>query len=285
MARITLLEDGFNRSTEVGSARGRARPRRGPLAMKVPEITVAFWVLKLLTTAMGESASDYLLQTLGYLGLIVGVVGFVATMWLQFRMRSYQPVVYWTAVSMVAVVGTMAADVIHHDLGVPLAVSTVLCAAALVVTFFSWWRTEGSLSIHSITTTRREVFYWLTVSFTFALGTAAGDLTADQLGLGFAGSIALFGVAMAVPALGRWRLGLNSVAAFWFAYILTRPLGASVADWLSKPGGHGGMGLGDGPVAAVLLTAIVAGVAVVSIGHFKRSRADAAGIETTARSS
>jgi uncharacterized membrane-anchored protein len=135
-----------------------------------------------------------------------------------------------------------------------------------------WRRTEGTLSIHSITTRRREVFYWLTVSFTFALGTAAGDLTADQLGLGFLGSIALFAAAMAAVALGCWRFHLNGVAGFWFAYILTRPLGASVADWLSKPATHGGVGFGDGPLAAALLTAIVVAVAGAFVRRVTTSR-------------
>jgi len=149
---------------------------------------------------------------------------------------------------------------------VPLAMSTLACTAALAVTFVVWRQTEGTVSIHTIDTRRREMFYWLTVSFTFALGTAAGDLTADQLGLGFLGSIVLFAVIMLVPAVSYWRFRLNAVVAFWFAYVVTRPLGASIADWLSKPARHGGLQLGDGSVAAVLLVAIV--VAVVALnGH------------------
>jgi uncharacterized membrane-anchored protein len=241
-------------------------PQRGPHGLKVPEITCAFWILKLLTTAMGEAASDYLRSTLDYLGLAIGVTGFIATLLLQFKTRRYRPAVYWAAVSMVAVAGTMAADVIHGELGVPLAVSTLVCAAALAVTFVVWHRTEGTVSIHAIDSSRREVFYWLTVSFTFALGTAAGDLTADQLGMGFIGSIVLFAVIMVVPALGYWRFRLNAVVAFWFAYVVTRPLGASIADWLSKPARHGGVGFGDGPVALVLLVAIFLAVAAV-VGH------------------
>jgi uncharacterized membrane-anchored protein len=238
--------------------------RRGRHALKVPEITAAFWILKLLTTAMGEAASDYLLSALHYLGLGIGVVGFVTAVWFQFRTRRYQPTAYWAAVSMVAVVGTMAADVIHGKLGVPLTVSTLLCAAALAVTFVVWHRTEGTVSIHAVDSPRRELFYWLTVSFTFALGTAAGDLTADRLGLGFMGSIVLFAAIIVVPALGYWRFRLDAVAAFWFAYVVTRPLGASIADWLSKPARHGGVNLGDGPVAAVLLVAIVVGIGALT---------------------
>ena len=247
------------------TADARATTDRAPIASKVPEITAVFWTVKLLTTAMGESASDYLLQTNRAVGLCLGVLGFALALWVQFGTRRYHPVAYWAAVSMVAVVGTMAADVLHHGLGVPLEVSTVACAAALAVTFFAWHRSEGTLSIHSITTRRREVFYWLTVSFTFALGTAAGDLTAETFGLGFLGSIVLFAVIMAVPIVGSWRLGLNGVVAFWFAYIVTRPLGASVADWLSKPVKAGGVGYGDGPVAAVLLVAIIVLVSCIAI--------------------
>jgi uncharacterized membrane-anchored protein len=239
------------------------------MASKVPEITAVFWVLKLLTTAMGENASDYLLHANRSVGLGIGVVGFVVTLGLQFRTRRYQPLAYWAAISMVAVFGTMVADTLHGGLGIPLPAATIACAAALTVTFVSWHRCERTLSIHSITTRRREVFYWLTVSFTFALGTAAGDLTADTLGLGFVGSIVLFAVVMAVPVLGRWGFGLNGVVTFWFAYIVTRPLGASVADWLGKPARAGGVGLGDGPVAAVLILAI--GTLVTSIALRRRN--------------
>jgi uncharacterized membrane-anchored protein len=267
MSSITSL-----RSSAAGNPGEGPHVQRGPLRSKVPEITAAFWVLKLLTTAMGEAASDYLLSALSYLGLAIGVAGFGLTLWLQFRTRCYQPVVYWAAVSMVAVVGTMVADLIHGEFGVPLVVSTLSCGAALALTFFVWHRTEGTLAIHSITTRRREVFYWLTVSFTFALGTAAGDLTADQLGLGFVGSIVLFAVLMTVPALGHWQLRLNAVAAFWFAYILTRPLGASIADWLSKPARHGGVGYGDGPVAGALLTAFAVALAITCLRRAITSR-------------
>ena len=238
---------------------------RTPIASKVPEITAGFWILKLLTTAMGENASDYLMHANPYLGLGIGIVGFFAMLWLQFRTRRYQPAPYWAAISMVAVVGTMAADVLHGGLGVPLIAATIACAVALIATFLVWYRSEGTLSIHSITTRRRETFYWLTVSFTFALGTAAGDLTAATLGLGFRGSIVLFAVIMAVPVLGRFGFRLNAVIAFWFAYVVTRPLGASVADWLGKPDRAGGVGLGDGPVAAVLIIAIVVLVTVFAL--------------------
>jgi uncharacterized membrane-anchored protein len=230
-----------------------SRARLGPVAAKVPEITASFWGLKLLTTAMGEAASDYLLSTMSLIGLGVGVAGFVLALWVQFRTRRFNAFAYWVAVMMIAVFGTMAADTLHHQLGVSFGVSTLVCALAVAATFCAWFRVEHTLSIHSITTRRREVFYWLTVSFTFALGTAVGDLTASSLHFGFVGSIVLFAVVMAVPAVGCWRFRLNSVIAFWWAYIVTRPLGASVADWLSKPTKSGGLAYGDGPVAAILL--------------------------------
>ncbi|MDT5076355.1 MAG: hypothetical protein QOJ80_992 [Mycobacterium sp.] len=229
------------------------RRRHGPVAAKVPEITASFWVLKLLTTAMGEAASDYLLNTMRLVGLGVGAAGFATALWVQFRTRRYNAFAYWAAVMMVAVFGTMAADTLHHQLDISFGMSSLACALAVAATFWAWYRVEHTLSIHSITTRRREVFYWLTVSFTFALGTAAGDLTASQLHFGFVGSIVLFAVVMAVPALGCWRLRLSTVVAFWWAYIVTRPLGASVADWLSKPTKSGGLSYGDGPVAAILL--------------------------------
>jgi uncharacterized membrane-anchored protein len=229
------------------------RKRHGPIAAKVPEIAATFWVLKLLTTAMGEAASDYLLNTMRFVGLGLGAAGFAFALWIQFRTRRYNAFAYWAAVTMVAVFGTMAADTLHHQLGVSFGMSSLACALAVGATFWAWYRVEHTLSVHSITTRRREVFYWLTVSFTFALGTAVGDLTASSLHFGFVGSIVLFAIVMTVPALGRWRFHLNTVVAFWWAYIVTRPLGASVADWLSKPTKSGGLAYGDGPVAATLL--------------------------------
>jgi uncharacterized membrane-anchored protein len=241
---------------------------RAPVAAKVPEITVLFWVIKVLTTGMGEATSDYLAKISLVLAGAVGFVGFVVAMWLQFRIRRYVPVVYWFAVMMVAVFGTMAADALHVVLGVPYVVSTAFYAVALAVVFVVWRRTEGTLSIHSIVTRRRELWYWLTVLLTFALGTAAGDLTALALHLGFLASGVLFAVVIAVPAIG-WRLGLNPVFAFWFAYVVTRPLGASFADWLGKPPSFGGgVGFGDGTVSGIAFLLIAALVGYVQLaGH------------------
>ena len=244
--------------------------RLEPVAAKVPEITASFWVLKLLTTAMGEAASDYLLSTINFIGFGIGLAGFALALWVQFRTRRYNAFAYWAAVMMIAVFGTMAADTLHHQLRVSFGMSTLVCALAVTATFWAWYRVEHTLSIHSITTRRREVFYWLTVSFTFALGTAAGDLTASQLHFGFVGSIVLFAVVMAVPALGCWRFRLNSVVAFWWAYIVTRPLGASVADWLSKPTKSGGLAYGDGPVAAILLAFVLMLVTFAAVRRPRR---------------
>ncbi|HEV7213256.1 MAG TPA: hypothetical protein VGN47_16210 [Blastococcus sp.] len=241
------------------------RSFRQPLAAKVPEITVLFWGIKVLTTGTGEAASDYLAKVSLVLAAGIGVIGFAVGMWLQFRSVRYRPVVYWFAVLMVAVFGTMAADALHVVLGVPYLVSTVFYAVALAVVLVLWRRTEGTLSIHSITTRRRETWYWLTVLLTFALGTAAGDLTAFVLHLGYLGSAVLFAVAIVVPALA-WRAGLNPVAAFWTAYVLTRPLGASLADWLGKPSALGGLAVGDGVVTvlATLLIAVLVGYVAVT---------------------
>jgi uncharacterized membrane-anchored protein len=247
-----------------------SHPRLQPVVAKVPAITASFWVLKLLTTAMGEAASDYLLSTTGVIGLGIGLAGFALALWVQFRTRRFNAFAYWAAVMMIAVFGTMVADTLHHQLGVSLGVFSLVCAIAVGATFLAWHRVEHTLSIHSITTRRREVFYWLTVSFTFALGTAVGDLTASSLHFGFVGSIVLFAVVIAVPALGCWGFGLNSVVAFWWAYIVTRPLGASVADWLSKPTKSGGLAYGDGPVAAVLLAFALMLVTLVAVRRRRR---------------
>jgi uncharacterized membrane-anchored protein len=232
-----------------------------PLAAKVPEIAVLFWVIKVLTTGIGESSSDFLGQKSIPLAALIGTSGIVLALWLQLRATRYRAPVYWFAVLMVAVFGTMAADGLHRGAGIPYAVSTTLCAIAVAAIFLAWHRVEGTVDIHSITTRRREAFYWLAVLATFALGTAAGDLTAFTLNLGFAGSAVLFGAAMAVPAVAWWRFGLNPVVAFWAAYVITRPLGASIADWLGKPQARTGLGAGDGVVSLLGLAVFAALVA------------------------
>ncbi|MGA2009535.1 MAG: hypothetical protein ABSH51_03220 [Solirubrobacteraceae bacterium] len=256
------------------SLRRHARTRS--LAIKVPEITAIFWILKLLTTGMGEAISDFMGQHSVPIAAAVGIVGLGFALWLQLRSREYRAPVYWFAVMMVAVFGTMAADGVHDGANIPYAVTTPVFAAIVAATFLLWRRSEGTLSIHSINSRRREVYYWTAVLGTFALGTAAGDLTAYSLNLGFWESAALFAVVFAIPALGWWRGGLHPIAAFWLAYIATRPLGASFADGFSKPA-NGGLGLGDGTVSAIALVVFVALVAYVAITKRDVQRPAAAG--------
>ncbi|HVO53327.1 MAG TPA: hypothetical protein VMT37_02835 [Solirubrobacterales bacterium] len=226
---------------------------------KVPEVTAFFWIVKALTTAMGESTSDFLVHTLvPEVAVVLGGIALAVALYVQFGKDRYVPWAYWTAVAMVGVFGTMAADVLHVGLGVPYVASTIFYAIVLAAVFRSWYLSERTLSIHSITTPRRELFYWAAVLATFALGTAAGDLTAVTLGLGFFGSILLFAAIIAIPAFGYFRRGWNPIFSFWFAYVVTRPLGASVADWLAVSHARGGLALGTGPVSLVLAAAIAA---------------------------
>jgi uncharacterized membrane-anchored protein len=239
----------------------RRTPAVEPLAAKVPEITVLFWIVKVLTTGIGESASDFLGQISVPLAGLVGVGGLVLALRRQLRAPEYRAPTYWTAVLMVAVFGTMAADGVHDGTGLPYSLTTALYALVVAGIFVAWHRSEGTVDIHSITTRRRERFYWAAVLATFALGTAAGDLTAMPLNLGYFPSGLLFAAIIAVPAIAYWRLNLNPVVAFWAAYVVTRPLGASFADWLGKPRGQTGVGLGDGVVTGLGLVAFAALVA------------------------
>jgi uncharacterized membrane-anchored protein len=226
---------------------------------KVPEVTAFFWIVKALTTAMGESTSDFLVHSLiPEVAVLLGAIAFCVAFCVQFGKDRYVPWAYWTAVAMVGIFGTMAADVLHVGLGVPYVTSTILFAVVLGAVFASWYRSEGTLSIHSITTARREAFYWAAVLATFALGTAAGDFTAHSIGIGYFGSILLFAAVISIPAILYARGVMGSIAAFWFAYVVTRPLGASVADWLSVSHARGGLGLGTGLVSLVLAAAIAA---------------------------
>jgi uncharacterized membrane-anchored protein len=233
---------------------------------KVPEATALFWIIKVLTTGMGETTSDFLVRTIDpVLAVGLGASLLLAALALQFSVRRYLPGVYWFTVAMVSVFGTMAADVTHIVLGVPYAVSAAAFALGLTVVFLLWYRMARTLSIHSIRSPQREVFYWLAVLATFALGTAVGDLTATTFGLGYLASGILFAVLFALPGMGFRFARLNGVAAFWIAYVLTRPLGASFADWMGVASGRGGLGWGTGPVSAVLAAIIVALVVLVSV--------------------
>ena len=239
------------------------------LARKVPAVTILFWVVKVLTTAVGESASDYLVHVIDpVIAVGIGGLGFAVALALQFRARRYNAWTYWFAVAMVAVFGTMAADVLHIVIGVPYLYSTVFFAISLGIIFVLWHAVEKTLSIHSIDTWRRELFYWATVVTTFALGTAAGDMTAVTLHLGYLDSGVLFAslIALVTAAhyaakglldLEHWQQSRNAVLAFWLAYVITRPLGASFADWTGKAPGFGGLGWGDGTVTLGLSVLII----------------------------
>ncbi|MFF2806466.1 hypothetical protein ACFVT2_04660 [Streptomyces sp. NPDC058000] len=250
-------------------------PTRSPrhLLNKVPQITVHFWVIKVLCTTVGETAADLLNGNLG-MGLTrtsyVMTALLIAALALQFRARSYSPARYWLAVVLISVVGTLISDNLTDNLGVPLEVSTAVFAVALALTFGAWYLSERTLSIHSIRTTRREAFYWLAILFTFALGTSAGDLTAERLSLGYWFSAVVFAVLIGTVALARFALDLNAVWAFWIAYVLTRPLGASLGDYLSQPSGDGGLGLGTVGTSALFLAVILALVV-----YLTRSKRDA----------
>jgi uncharacterized membrane-anchored protein len=236
-----------------------------PVATKVPEITALFWAIKILTTGMGEAASDYLGTANLILGGVVGVGGFGYAMYRQLRTPRYHAPTYWFAVSMVAVFGTIVADVLHVVTTLSYYVTSTFYGLLVGGLFLAWYRSEGTLSIHSITTKRRERFYWCTVLATFALGTAAGDLVGLTLHLGFFPAGLLFLALILVPLIAWRALGLNPVVAFWSAYVLTRPLGASFADWIGKRHdvGHG-LGFGDGRITLLTLVAIVG---LVSYAH------------------
>lgn len=233
---------------------------------KVPEVTAYFWIIKVLTTGMGETTSDYLAHRIGPI-IAVGLAGVVlaASLALQLSVRSYLPWIYWTAVVMVSVFGTMAADVLHVGLGVPYIASTGFFVVALAAVLVVWYACERTLSIHSIVTWRREIFYWATVMTTFALGTAAGDMTAVTLNLGYFSSGVMFAVLIAIPALAYSWFALNGILAFWCAYIVTRPLGASFADWMGVSHARGGLALGTGRVSLALAVIIVALVGHLSV--------------------
>lgn len=233
---------------------------------KVPEVTVFFWIIKLLTTAMGESTSDYLVNQIDpVVAVALGGIGLVVALLLQFYVRRYIAGIYWLAAIMVAIFGTMAADVLHVGFGIPYTVSSAGFTVALIAIFAVWYYSEKTLSIHSIFTRRRELFYWAAIIATFALGTAVGDLTATTMGLGYFSSGILFAAGMALPALAYWLFGLNEIVAFWLCYILTRPLGASFADWMGKPHNAGGLGWGDGAVSLVLALLILGFIGYLTI--------------------
>jgi uncharacterized membrane-anchored protein len=260
---------------ETRPRRSAHRVANGP--RKVPDITVYFWIVKVLTTGMGETTSDYFVHVLDpIVAVALGGIGLAGALALQFAARRYVTWIYWLAVVMVAVFGTMAADILHIGLGIPYLVSSVFFALVLAGIFVAWSFSERTLSIHSIYTPRRETFYWTTVVTTFALGTAVGDMTATTMHLGYFASGVMFAILITVVTIGHYvvsgflakehRQGSrNAVFAFWLAYILTRPLGASFADWLGVSHARGGLELGTGRVSLALLFAIVGFVAYLAI--------------------
>jgi uncharacterized membrane-anchored protein len=253
---------------------------------KVPEVTLYFWVIKILCTTVGETAADYLNDNLGF-GLtnttyLVGAL-LIAALVFQFRARKYVPGIYWLAVVLISVVGTLITDNLVDNFGVALETTTIAFSIALAATFAAWYRSERTLSIHTIVTTRREAFYWLAILFTFALGTAAGDLAAERLGIGYGPSVLIFAALIGVVALAHFRFKLNAVLSFWLAYILTRPLGASIGDYMSQPTKDGGQGLGTTVTSVIFLGTILALVIFLTVTRRDVIELDA--VDTHPRSS
>ncbi|MFG2374633.1 hypothetical protein ACGFY9_24510 [Streptomyces sp. NPDC048504] len=262
------------------------RTRPATMAMKVPEITLIFWIAKLCTTGFGESFSDYVFFN-DYIGqhaaMLMGLGLLLVCLTAQFATTKYTPWVYWLAVTAVSIFGTMSADFLNKDLGMPLYASTLMLVAVQAGVFAAWYATQRTLDVHSINNRLRELFYWLTVLCTFALGTAAGDFAAVTLGLGtLASSFAFLGIIL-IPAAGYRWFRANEVLAFWFAYTITRPLGASVADWLSVPAPYGdGLQLGTGPISLVLGILLAGVVGMIGSRHGRADSLEAAPMEAVA---
>jgi uncharacterized membrane-anchored protein len=227
---------------------------------KVPEITLYFWIIKILCTTVGETFADFLNTNLGLgltgTSLVMGLL-LIVVLFFQFRSKKYIPTIYWLAVVLISVVGTLITDNLTDNFGVSLITTTIIFGIALIATFMIWYSQEKTLSIHSIITRKRESFYWLAILFTFALGTASGDLIAEKFNLGYLLSGVLFAGAIAVITLAYYRFKLDAVWAFWIAYILTRPLGASIGDYLSQSPDDGGLGLGTTTTSIIFLAAIL----------------------------
>jgi uncharacterized membrane-anchored protein len=247
-------------------------PRATALLNKVPQVTLGFWAIKIMSTTVGETGADYLAVHVGLGTVITGAIMAAllsGALIGQIRSARYVPWLYWLTVVLVSVVGTQITDALTDGLGISLYASTLAFALALAAIFALWYRTERTLSIQTITTMRRELFYWLAILFTFALGTAAGDLATEALGLGFQWGVVVFSGLIAVIALA-WFLGANAVLAFWLAYILTRPLGASLGDLLSQAKSYGGLGFGTVYTSVAFLALIIVLVAMLSLGKSQR---------------
>ncbi|NEJ18220.1 hypothetical protein GR211_35945 [Rhizobium leguminosarum] len=237
---------------------------------RVPRVTAAFWLIKLMAVTMGETAADYLNLQMGLgltaTSLIMSAILAVALIW-QFAQKKYVPASYWLSVLLISIVGTLITDNLVDNFHVPLLDTTIVFSIALALTFLLWFQAERTLSIHSIFTGRREAFYWLTILFTFALGTAAGDLVAEKFALGYLATGVLFGMIIISLSVGYFFLGLDAILGFWLVYILTRPLGASFGDLMSQPAQYGGLGLGTIITSAIFLAAIVVIVIFMSVRH------------------
>ena len=264
----------------TSTPRQRTRPPTHALLNKVPEVTVWFWVIKVLSTTVGETFADFLSGLgLGLAGTtVVMTLAFLAVLVWQFRTRQYVPGVYWLTVVLISVVGTLITDNLTDALGVPLEVSTAVFTVALGATFAVWYRSERTLSIHSIVTRRREAFYWLAILFTFALGTAAGDLVSERFGVGYWATALIVALLIAAVAVSHRVFGAGAVLTFWIAYVLTRPLGASLGDGLAQPRADGGFGLGTTWTSLLFLVTIVAVVTYLAVS--KRDQAEVPAAET-----
>ncbi|MFF2089590.1 hypothetical protein [Paenibacillus sp. NPDC058174] len=234
---------------------------------KVPQVTIFFWIIKIMATTVGETAADYLNFNLkwGLTTTTLAITGLlIVALIIQMSATTYIPAVYWLTVVLISVVGTLITDNLVDNLGVSLETTTIFFSIALAVTFVGWYASERTLSIHSITTKKREAFYWLAILFTFALGTAAGDLVAESMDLGYLVSSVIFAAVIGAVTFAHFRLKLNAVTAFWIAYILTRPMGASLGDYLSQPRVEGGLQLGTTGTSIIFIVIILALVAYLT---------------------
>ena len=240
---------------------------------KVPLVTLFFWIIKILATTVGETGADFLNFNLGF-GLtktsLLAAVVLIGFLVLQMRQRRYVPWIYWISVVFLSIVGTLLTDSLSDTFGISLYASSAIFAVGLAITFIAWYRSEHTLSIHDITTPRREAYYWASILFTFALGTAAGDLVAEQLGLGYTLAGLIFGGLIALITIGYYAKMIDPVLAFWSAYVLTRPLGASMGDFLTQPSRAGGLGLSTMPVSGVFLIVIIGLVAYLTVSGVDR---------------
>lgn len=244
------------------------QPKKAVILNRVANVTLLFWIIKIISTTVGEASADFFRHHFGHPAVIVAFFLLIISIAIQIRFKKYVPWMYWTVIILVAVFGTMFADEIHH-FGVPLIVSTGSFITLLFMTLGVWYASEKTLDVHSIHTTKREIFYWIVIFLTFALGTAAGDLVSDGLQLGYLGATLAFGATMVIVPFILYVTNINKIALFWISYILTRPFGAAGADLLGKPVAHGGFGLGDGTTSIITLIIIIALIGWLTMTHKK----------------